>query len=87
MFFTFWSETKSIPLWAGTLITIVDTITFLWLDKYGLRKLEMFFAVLITVMAITFGYEVRVQSNQFVNCNFSSIFLLNSMHFDGLYST
>ena len=32
---------KAIPLWAGTLITVIDTFTFLFLDKYGLRKLEV----------------------------------------------
>lgn len=47
-----------IPLWAGVLITILDTFTFLFLDKYGLRKLEFFFGLLITIMAVTFGYEV-----------------------------
>ena len=47
-----------IPLYAGVLITIADTFTFLLLDKYGLRKLEAFFGFLITVMAVTFGYEV-----------------------------
>lgn len=26
-------------------------------DKYGLRKLETFFGLLITVMGVTFGYE------------------------------
>jgi Mn2+/Fe2+ NRAMP family transporter len=36
----------------------VDTFTFLFLDKYGLRKLEAFFGLLIAVMAVTFGYEV-----------------------------
>ncbi|XP_036388571.1 natural resistance-associated macrophage protein 2-like [Megalops cyprinoides] len=55
----------SIPLWGGVLITIVDTFAFLFLDKYGLRKLEAFFGFLITVMAITFGYEyVRVKPDQ-----------------------
>ena len=49
-----------IPLYAGVLITIADTFTFLLLDKYGLRKLEAFFGFLITVMAITFGYEVNL---------------------------
>ncbi|KAM9785807.1 natural resistance-associated macrophage protein 2-like [Neosynchiropus ocellatus] len=49
-----------IPLWGGVLITIVDTFFFLFLDKYGLRKLEAFFGLLITVMAITFGYEYVV---------------------------
>lgn len=47
-----------IPLYAGVIITIADTFTFLLLDKYGLRKLEAFFAFLITAMAITFGYQV-----------------------------
>lgn len=46
-----------IPLYGGVLITIADTFTFLLLDKYGLRKLEAFFGFLITVMAVTFGYE------------------------------
>nr|XP_020505942.1 natural resistance-associated macrophage protein 2-like isoform X1 [Labrus bergylta] len=54
-----------IPLWGGVLITIIDTFVFLFLDKYGLRKLEAFFGVLITVMAITFGYEyVTVSPDQ-----------------------
>ncbi|XP_067945574.1 protein Malvolio-like isoform X1 [Watersipora subatra] len=49
-----------IPLWGGVLITIVDTFSFLLLDKYGLRKLELFFGILITIMAISFGYEYIV---------------------------
>lgn len=48
---------NKIPLYGGVLITIGDTFTFLLLDKYGLRKLEAFFGALITVMAVTFGYE------------------------------
>lgn len=51
---------KTIPLWGGVLITVLDTFTFLGLDKYGLRKLEAFFALLITVMAWSFGYEYVV---------------------------
>ncbi|CAL9705047.1 unnamed protein product [Knipowitschia caucasica] len=54
-----------IPLWGGVLITITDTFVFLFLDKYGLRKLEAFFAFLIAVMAISFGYEyVLVKPDQ-----------------------
>ncbi|KAI4459642.1 solute carrier protein family 11 member [Holotrichia oblita] len=53
---------KVIPLWAGCVITIVDTFTFLFIDKYGLRKLELFFGFLISVMAVTFGYEYIVAS-------------------------
>ena len=54
-----------IPLWAGTLITIADTFTFLGLDKYGLRKLELFFCLLISTMAFSFGYEyVKMSPDQ-----------------------
>ncbi|XP_034114030.2 protein Malvolio isoform X2 [Drosophila nasuta] len=53
---------KVVPLWGGVLITIVDTFTFLFLDKYGLRKLEFLFGFLITVMAVTFGYEYIVSA-------------------------
>lgn len=53
-------SSKAIPLWVGTIITILDTFTFLFLDKYGLRKLEVFFGLLITMMAVSFGYEFLV---------------------------
>ncbi|XP_050309342.1 protein Malvolio-like isoform X2 [Anthonomus grandis grandis] len=50
------SGTK-IPIYGGVLITILDTFTFLMFDKYGLRKLEFFFGLLITIMGVTFGFE------------------------------
>ncbi|KAG5260570.1 hypothetical protein AALO_G00305340 [Alosa alosa] len=46
-----------IPLWVGVIITASDTFMFLFLDRYGLRKLEAFFGFLITIMAVSFGYE------------------------------
>lgn len=51
---------RMLPLWGGVLITIMDTFSFLLLDKYGLRRLELFFCTLITLMAISFGYEYIV---------------------------
>lgn len=51
---------KAIPIPYGVLITVIDTFTFLFLDKYGLRKLEFFFGLLIAIMAVTFGYEYVV---------------------------
>uniref|UniRef100_A0A8D8W1B5 Protein Malvolio n=1 Tax=Cacopsylla melanoneura TaxID=428564 RepID=A0A8D8W1B5_9HEMI len=51
---------RLIPLWVGVLVTVVDTFTFLLLDRYGLRKLEFLFGCLITVMAFSFGYEFFV---------------------------
>lgn len=47
-----------IPLWVGVLITVVDTLSFLMLDKYGLRKLEFIFGLFIFIMSLSFGYEV-----------------------------
>eukprot|EP01147_Barroeca_monosierra_P000888 gene889-4153_t len=47
---------NKVPLWAGSLITAADTFTFLFLEAYGLRKLEALFATLVLVMSITFGY-------------------------------
>ncbi|XP_054266642.1 protein Malvolio-like [Macrosteles quadrilineatus] len=51
---------KLIPLWVGVVITVVDTFMFLLLDRYGLRRLELFFAMLVAVMVFTFGYEFVV---------------------------
>eukprot|EP01134_Creolimax_fragrantissima_P007837 CFRG7837T1 len=46
-----------IPLWLGVLITAADTFTFLFLDGYGIRRLEFFFYFLLAVMVVTFGAE------------------------------
>ena len=51
-----------VPLWGGVLITVIDTFTFLGLDKYGLRKLEAFFCLLIAIMMGSFGYEYVVSA-------------------------
>lgn len=48
---------KRIPLYVGVLITVFDTLSFLFLDKYKLRRLELFFGFLITTMAVSFGYQ------------------------------
>ncbi|KAL2333476.1 hypothetical protein Fmac_014689 [Flemingia macrophylla] len=45
-----------VPLWAGVVITALDCFIFLFLENYGVRSLEAFFAVLIGVMAIAFAW-------------------------------
>ncbi|KAF5285086.1 hypothetical protein FQA39_LY16775 [Lamprigera yunnana] len=55
-----------IPLWGGVLITILDTLLFLYFDQYGLRKLEFIFAIMISVMAVTFGYEYFASQPNFL---------------------
>lgn len=39
---------------------MLDTFTFLFLDTYGVRKLELIFGILISTMALSFGYEFFV---------------------------
>eukprot|EP00696_Hemimastix_kukwesjijk_P011599 gnl/Hemi2/2454_TR870_c0_g1_i1.p1 gnl/Hemi2/2454_TR870_c0_g1~~gnl/Hemi2/2454_TR870_c0_g1_i1.p1 ORF type:complete len:519 (+),score=165.36 gnl/Hemi2/2454_TR870_c0_g1_i1:115-1671(+) len=46
-----------LPLWAGVLITALDTFSFLGLHAYGIRKLEAFFGILIGTMCICFFAE------------------------------
>ncbi|KAK7252793.1 hypothetical protein RIF29_37003 [Crotalaria pallida] len=45
-----------VPLWAGVVITALDCFIFLFLENYGVRKLEAFFAVLIGIMAVSFAW-------------------------------
>uniref|UniRef100_A0A8I6Y1C9 Metal transporter Nramp2 n=1 Tax=Hordeum vulgare subsp. vulgare TaxID=112509 RepID=A0A8I6Y1C9_HORVV len=44
-----------VPLWGGVVITAFDCFIFLFLENYGVRKLEAFFGVLIATMAISFA--------------------------------
>eukprot|EP00257_Ricinus_communis_P000495 XP_002510129.2 metal transporter Nramp2 [Ricinus communis] len=45
-----------LPLWAGVVITALDCFMFLFLENYGVRKLEAAFAILIATMAISFAW-------------------------------
>ncbi|XP_010936565.1 metal transporter Nramp2 [Elaeis guineensis] len=44
-----------IPLWGGVIITALDCFIFLFLENYGVRKLEAFFGVLVATMAVSFA--------------------------------
>ncbi|GAV84524.1 Nramp domain-containing protein [Cephalotus follicularis] len=44
-----------LPLWAGVIITASDCFVFLFMESYGMRKLEAAFAVLIATMAVSFA--------------------------------
>ncbi|KAF4665053.1 hypothetical protein FOL47_004804 [Perkinsus chesapeaki] len=53
----------NIPLWAGTLITAVDTLTFLTLHLFhGIRVLEAFIFVLILTMMICFFVDMGISA-------------------------
>lgn len=58
-----------LPLWAGVLITASDCFIFLFLENYGVRKLEAVFAFLITTMALSFAWmfaETKPSKNELV---------------------
>ncbi|XP_060199363.1 metal transporter Nramp2-like [Lycium barbarum] len=58
-----------IPLWGGVLITASDCFIFLFLENYGVRKLEAFFAVLISTMALSFAWmfaDTRPSSKELI---------------------
>ena len=43
-----------LPLWAGCLVTVVDTLTFLLVHRLGMRYLEVLICTLIAVVAACF---------------------------------
>ncbi|GAB4852289.1 Natural resistance-associated macrophage protein 2 [Ancistrocladus abbreviatus] len=45
-----------IPLWASVVITALDCFAFLFLENYGVRKLEAGLAILIGTMAAAFAW-------------------------------
>ncbi|XP_059631096.1 metal transporter Nramp2-like [Cornus florida] len=45
-----------LPLWAGVLITASDCFIFLFLENYGVRKLEAVLSVFISIMALSFAW-------------------------------
>lgn len=47
-----------IPIWVGAIITIIDSLLFLFIHYFGIRKLEGFFVFLIGTMAICFGINM-----------------------------
>ncbi|XP_017980978.1 PREDICTED: metal transporter Nramp5 [Theobroma cacao] len=47
-----------VPVWAGVLCTGLSTLLLLGLQRYGVRKLEMLMAVMISVMAACFFGEM-----------------------------
>ncbi|KAJ2748935.1 hypothetical protein H4S06_004789 [Coemansia sp. BCRC 34490] len=48
----------SIPIWAGVVITAVDSFLFLYIQKLGVRITELVFGLLITTLAVCFFVEM-----------------------------
>jgi NRAMP (natural resistance-associated macrophage protein)-like metal ion transporter len=50
------------PLWVGCIVTSIDALTFLMIDVFGIHKLESFFVLLVSIMAICFFWNFGVNS-------------------------
>lgn len=46
------------PMWAGVLITAIDSFVFLYVQRFGVRVTEAVFGVLTTVLAVCFWVEM-----------------------------
>lgn len=47
-----------IPLIYGVIITGFDTLLFLWIQSFGIRKMEAFIIVLVSTIGVCFGIEL-----------------------------
>lgn len=47
-----------LPLIWGVCITVLDTLILLWLQRYGIRKLEAFIIALVAVIGLSFLIEI-----------------------------
>lgn len=47
-----------LPLIWGVAFTVLDTLLLLWLQQYGIRKLEAFIIALVAIIGLSFGVEM-----------------------------
>jgi manganese transport protein len=47
-----------IPILWGVMITVLDTFLLLWLQRYGIRKIEAFIIMLVATIAVCFLIEI-----------------------------
>ncbi|KAJ2156647.1 hypothetical protein GGF46_005047 [Coemansia sp. RSA 552] len=48
----------TIPIWAGVIITAVDSFVFLYIQRLGVRVMELVFGLLVTTLAVCFWVEM-----------------------------
>lgn len=47
-----------LPLIWGVAFTVLDTLLLLWLQQYGIRKLEAFIIALVIIIGVSFGVQM-----------------------------
>ncbi|KAI9466530.1 hypothetical protein IWW42_004359 [Coemansia sp. RSA 1085] len=48
----------AIPIWAGVVITAVDSFVFLYIQRFGVRVTELVFGLMVTTLAVCFWLEM-----------------------------
>ncbi|KAJ2846127.1 hypothetical protein IWW36_004496 [Coemansia brasiliensis] len=48
----------TIPIWAGVVITAVDSFVFLYIQRFGVRVTELVFGLMVTTLAVCFWLEM-----------------------------
>ncbi|KAJ2114702.1 hypothetical protein IW146_002874 [Coemansia sp. RSA 922] len=48
----------SMPIWAGVVITAVDSFLFLYIQRLGVRVTELVFGLMVTILAVCFWVEM-----------------------------
>ncbi|KAJ2455821.1 hypothetical protein EV183_000436 [Coemansia sp. RSA 2336] len=48
----------TIPIWAGVVITAVDSFVFLYIQRFGVRVMELVFGLMVTTLAVCFWLEM-----------------------------
>jgi manganese transport protein len=54
-----------LPLIWGVCITVLDTLLLLWLQKFGIRKLEAFIVALVAIIGLSFLIEIFLAKPDF----------------------
>ena len=67
-----------LPLLIGVIITGFDTLLFLLIQNFGIRKMEFFIVMLVSVMGVCFGIEVFLSKPIFTEIANGFIPRLNS---------
>jgi len=69
-----------LPLIIGVIFTGFDTLLFLMIQNFGIRKIEFFIVMLVTLMGVCFGIEVFLSKPIFTEITGGFIPRLNSQN-------
>ena len=74
-----------LPIMWGILVTILDTFLLLWLQKFGIRKLEAFIVCLVAIIGASFLIEIFLTHPHPVPADVLKGFVPTAMNKDALY--